>query len=71
MNAMRQIRLMLNRVSDKRFDSIIRLCSKLHVDEKLQGLGDIDFQGRAVLQLLKSPGAWTVMMYSLLSSIFS
>jgi flavin-dependent dehydrogenase len=71
MNAMRQIRLMLNRVSDTRFDSIIRLCSQLHVDEKLQGLGDIDFQGKAVLQLLKSPGAWTIMMYSLLSSIFS
>jgi digeranylgeranylglycerophospholipid reductase len=71
MNAMRQIRLMLNRVSDTRFDSIIRLCSQLHVNEKLQGLGDIDFQGKAVLQLLKSPGAWTIMMYSLLSSIFS
>jgi digeranylgeranylglycerophospholipid reductase len=69
MNAMRQIRLMLNRLSDKRLDGIIRLCSQLHVDEKLQGLGDIDFQGKATLQLLKSPSAWTILMYSLLSSL--
>jgi digeranylgeranylglycerophospholipid reductase len=71
MNAMRQIRLMLNRLSDKRLDSIVRLCSQLHVDEKLQDLDDIDFQGKAVLQLLKSPGAWTILMYSLLSSLVS
>jgi len=71
MNAMRRIRLMLNRLSDKRLDSIIRLCSQLHVDEKLKDLDDIDFQGKAVLQLLKSPGAWTILMYSLLSSLVS
>ncbi len=71
MNAMRQIRLMLNRLSDKRVDGIIRLCSQLHVDEKLQGLDDIDFQGKATLQLLKSPGAWTILMYSLVSSLVS
>jgi hypothetical protein len=71
MNAMRQIRLMLNRLSDNRLDNIIRLCSQLHVDEKLQGLDDIDFQGKATLQLLKSPGAWTILMYSLLSSLVS
>jgi digeranylgeranylglycerophospholipid reductase len=71
MNAMRRIRLMLNRLSDKRLDGIIRLCSQLHVDEKLQGLGDIDFQGKTTLQLLKNPGAWTVLMYSMLSSLVS
>lgn len=71
MNAMRRIRLMLNRLSDKRLDRIIRLCSQLHVDEKLQGLKDIDFQGKATLQLLKSPSAWTIMIYSLLSSLVS
>lgn len=71
MSAMRQIRLMLNRLSDKRLDSIIKLCSQVHVDEKLQGLDDIDFQGKATLQLLKSPGAWTILVYSLLSSLVS
>jgi digeranylgeranylglycerophospholipid reductase len=71
MNAMRRIRMMLNRLSDKRLDGIIRLCSQLHVDERLQGLKDIDFQGKATLQLLKSPSAWTIMMYSLLSSLVS
>jgi len=71
MNAMRRIRLMLNRLSDERLDGIIRLCSQLHVDEKLQGLKDIDFQGKATLQLLRSPSAWTLMVYSLLSSLVS
>jgi digeranylgeranylglycerophospholipid reductase len=71
MNAMRQIRLMLNRLPDKRLDGIIKLCSQMHVDQKLQDLDDIDFQGKAVLQLLKSPRAWTVLLYSLLSSLVS
>ena len=71
MNAMRRIRLMLNRLSDRRLDGIVKLCSHLRVDEKLQDLDDIDFQGKAVLQLLKSPGAWTVLLYSLLSSLVS
>jgi len=71
MNAMRRIRLMLNRLSDKRLDEIVRLCSQLHVDRRLQELNDIDFQGKAVLQLLRSPGAWTLMMYSMLSSLIS
>jgi digeranylgeranylglycerophospholipid reductase len=71
MSAMRQIRLMLNRLSDKRLDGIIKLCSQMHVDEKLQGLDDIDFQGKATLQLLRSPGAWTILMYSLMSSFIS
>ena len=71
MSAMRRIRLMLNRLSDKRLDGMIRLCSQLRVDEKLRELGDIDFQGKATLQLLKSPSAWTIMMYSLVSSLVS
>ena len=71
MNAMRRIRLMLDGLSDKRLDDIVRLCGQLHVDRSLQELSDIDFQGRGVLQLLTSPGAWAVTMYSMLSSLVS
>ncbi len=71
MNAMRRIRLMLNHLSDRRLDGVIKLCSQLHIDEKLQDLDDIDFQGGAVLKLLKSPNAWAVLLYSLLSSFIS
>jgi digeranylgeranylglycerophospholipid reductase len=71
MNAMRRIRLMLNGLSDKRLDTIVRLCGRLHMERSLQELSDIDFQGRGVLQLLRSPNAWVVMMYSLLSSLMS
>ena len=71
MNAMRRIRLMLNGLSDKRLDEIVRLCGQLHVERRLQELSDIDFQGKGVLQLLRSPSAWAVMMYSMLSSLVS
>jgi len=69
MAVMRQIRLMLNRLHDKRLDKIISLCSKLRLDENLQKVRDIDFQGKALLPILKSPAAWTVAVYSFLASL--
>jgi len=69
MAVMRQIRLMLNSLSDDQLDKIIRLCSELHVDETLQKIREIDFQGRALLPILKSPNVWIVAFYSFLASI--
>jgi len=71
MAVMRRIRLMLNRLSDDRLDGIIRLCSQLHVSDELQKVRDIDLQGKAMLQLLKSPSACTIAVYSLLTSLAS
>jgi len=69
MAVMRQIRLMLNRLSDDKLDKIISLCSELHVDETLQRVREIDFQGKALLPLFKSPKAWIMAFYLFLASI--
>ncbi len=71
MVVMRRIRLMLNHLSDKKLDNIISLCSRLRLSNELQKLQDIDFQGKAVLQLLRKPSAFAVALYSLVSSLTS
>jgi len=69
MTVMRQIRLMLNRLSDSQLDRIISLCTQLHLDESLRKVEDIDFQGKGIMPLLKKPAAWTIALYSLLASL--
>jgi flavin-dependent dehydrogenase len=69
MAVMRQIRLMLNRLSDSQLDKVISLCSQMHLEEVLQQVRDIDFQGKALLPLLKSPAAWVVTLYAILASL--
>jgi len=71
MAVMRQMRLMLNRLPDRRLDKIIALCSQLHLNEDLKCVGDIDFQGKGIMPIFKSPAAWTVALYSILSSLTS
>ncbi len=71
MVVMRQIRLMLNHLSDRGLDKMISLCSQLDLNRNLQKVSDIDFQGKALIPLLKSPAAWTVAFYSLLASLTS
>jgi len=71
MAAMRRIRLMLNRLPDERLNQIISFCSQWHLSENLQKVRDIDFQGKALIPLLKSPAAWTVALYTLFASLTS
>ena len=71
MAVMRRIRLMLNRLSDKKLDNIISLCSQFRLGEEIQKLEDIDFQGKAILQLLRKPRSLAVALYSLFSSLTS
>jgi flavin-dependent dehydrogenase len=66
---MKHFRSVLNHLSDSKIDRLIDLCSKWNVGEDLQKVRDIDFQGRAIIPLLKSPGILTVVFYSLLASI--
>jgi len=69
MVVMKQIRLLLNRLSDKKLDKMISLYSQLHLDEGIQKVKDIDFQGKSFIPLLKSPNTWAVVFYSFLASI--
>ncbi len=69
MAVMRQIRLMLNRLSDSKLDRLISLCSQWHLNENLQKIRDIDFQGKALMTMLKSPSTLIVAFYSFLASM--
>jgi len=71
MAVMRQMRLMLNRLPDRRLDKIIVLCSQLGLNEDLRHVRDVDFQGKGIMPILKSPAAWTVAIYSILLSLTS
>jgi len=71
MVVMRRIRLMLNSLPDQKLDRIISLCSQWRLSESLQKVRDIDFQGKALMPLLRSPAAWTVALYSLIASLTS
>jgi len=68
---MRQIRKLLNRLSDDKVDRIIDLCAKFGVDDVLEEVGDLDFQGRSLLPMIKHPTAVVTMLYFILSWLTS
>jgi len=69
--AMRQVRKMLNRLPDEKIDKIIGLCSKLGVNETLEEVGDLDFQGKSLIRVIQRPTALIIALYSVLSSLTS
>jgi len=66
---MRQTRKLLNRLSDGKIDKIIGLCGKLGVDSALEEAGDLDFQGRSLIRMIKHPTALILMLYFIFSSL--
>jgi digeranylgeranylglycerophospholipid reductase len=68
---MRQIRKLLNRLSDDKVDKIIDLCVKLKVDNVLEEVGDLDFQGRSLIPMIKHPTALVTMVYFIYSWLTS
>jgi digeranylgeranylglycerophospholipid reductase len=69
--AMIQMRKMLNSLSDSRMDGMIDLCTKLGVDSVLEKVGDLDFQGRSLIPMIRYPGALAVISYFLFSWLTS
>lgn len=69
--AMLRMRRMLNSLSDSRIDGMIDLCTKLGVDSVLEKVGDLDFQGRTLIPMIKYPGALAVISYFLFSWLTS
>ena len=66
---MQQIRRLLNRLNDRKIDKIIDLCGKLGLDNVLEEVGDLDFQGRSLIRMIKRPTALIVMFYFIFSSL--
>jgi digeranylgeranylglycerophospholipid reductase len=68
---MARMRRILNSLSDNRTDGIIDLCNRLGIDEVVEKFGDIDFQGRSLLPMIKHPGALAVIGYFIYSWLTS
>jgi len=69
--AMLRMRRMLNSLSDSRIDGMIDLCRKLGIDSVLEKVGDLDFQGRTLIPMIKYPGTLAVISYFLFSWLTS
>ncbi len=68
MMAMKRLRLMLNRLSDRQFDRLVSLCSRLRLDEDLTRVRDVDFQGTSLMRISKSPKVLATALYFLTAS---
>jgi digeranylgeranylglycerophospholipid reductase len=65
-STMLRIRRFLDALSDEKIDEALRVCKKLGLDESLQDVEEIDFQGKLLLQLLTKPAAAAALAYFLL-----
>jgi len=69
--AMLRMRRMLDSMSDSRIDGMIDLCRKLGVDSVLEKVGDLDFQGKSLIPMIKYPETLAVITYFLFSWLTS
>ncbi len=69
--AMLRLRRMLNSLSDDRTDGLIDLAGRLGVDRVLEKVGDLDFQGRSIIPMLRYPGTLAVLLYFMFSWLTS
>ena len=67
--AMRQIRKLLNRLSDDKIDRIIDLCARLGIDAVLEEVGDLDFQGASLIRMIRRPSTLVITLYSIFSAL--
>jgi digeranylgeranylglycerophospholipid reductase len=58
-----QMRKMLDALSDKQVDEALRFCATIGLNKSLEGVNDIDFQGRSILRALGSPRMLTALLY--------
>jgi len=71
LSVMLQIRRMLNSLSDNRTEKIIGLCNRLGMDNILEKFGDLDFQGRSLIPMIKFPGTLALISYFIYSWLTS
>jgi len=69
LRVMRQIRKLLDRLSDKQMDKIISFCAELGTNRILEEVGDLDFQGKSLIHMVGNPVAFVVGLYFFLSSL--
>jgi hypothetical protein len=62
---MLRIRKFLDALSDEKIDEVLRFCGRIGFDKTLGSVEEIDFQGRALLGMLKKPAAYAALVYFL------
>ncbi len=60
---MLRMRKMLDVLSDTRMDDIIGFCERFKLDKTLLDFGDLDFQGRSSLRILRNPRVLMALGY--------
>ncbi len=63
MKAMLLIRRMLDKIPDKKLDSIIGFYTRIHLEKAVKNLKEIDFQGQALLKAGINPRILTALAY--------
>lgn len=64
MKVMLKMRKMLETIPDNKIEKIVDFCKKVNIDEVLQKIDDLDFQGRSLLRLLWGPRMLATLFYS-------
>lgn len=67
MSVMLKIRRMLDAMPDRRIDELVNLCAVLGLDKILMNVKEVDFQGKSILRILRSPRVLAVLGYLLFS----
>ncbi len=69
LRAMLFARKLLNRLSDSEIDRLFATATRLRLDETLVRAKDVDFQGKELTRLAKSPSALVTLAYFLFSAL--
>jgi digeranylgeranylglycerophospholipid reductase len=70
-NMMVRMRKTLDALSDRKLEALIGSCTKLALNKTLRKVEDIDFQGRTLFRLLRSPRALAALSYFFLTGFFA
>jgi digeranylgeranylglycerophospholipid reductase len=62
---MLRIRQFLDSLSDEKVDELLRFFSRIALDETLENIEEIDFQGQLLLKLFTKPAIFTALAYFL------
>ncbi len=60
---MLRLRKMLDRLSDRQIDRLFELCIRTGLNETVEKIGDIDFQGRTLLRVALNPKGLIPILY--------
>jgi digeranylgeranylglycerophospholipid reductase len=69
--AMVRLRRALNSLSDNQTDTLVDFARRLEIDSVLEKVGDLDFQGRSLIPMLRYPGTLVVLSYFMFSWLIS